>query len=210
MALAVQVQTKPLYLIVGASGSGKDTIVNTMCSELNLKKVKSYTTREPRDEDDYENHLFSTREEYKCDREQGGIVAETIFHSNYYWATKEQIDNSDFYIIDPRGVKRLKNIYPMLTPSQLQRDVIVVYVKTHFWERLQRMFHRARHSGQSISQAIWTTLKRFWNDLDEFTGFEHKADFVVHNHNGRFYEALTQLTGYLVLHRPAYKEPPAL
>lgn len=94
--------TKNLYCVVGESGSGKDTIVNYMCNRYGYTKVISNTTRPMRtnDENDKLNHIFSNVEQYQKDKENNEVVAETFFNDNYYWATKTQVDNSDFYIID--------------------------------------------------------------------------------------------------------------
>ena len=98
--------TKNLYCVVGESGSGKDTIVNYMCNRYGYTKVISNTTRPMRtnDENDKFNHIFSNVEQYLKDKENNEVVAETFFNGNVYWATKTQVNNSDFYIIDRKSV----------------------------------------------------------------------------------------------------------
>ena len=90
--------TKNLYCVVGESGSGKDTIVNYMCNRYGYTKVISNTTRPIRtnDENDKLNHIFSNVEQYLQDKENNEVVAETFFNGNVYWATKTQVNNSDF------------------------------------------------------------------------------------------------------------------
>ena len=105
--------TKNLYCVVGESGSGKDTIVNYMCNRYGYTKVISNTTRPIRtnDENDKFNHIFSNVEQYQQDKENNEVVAETFFNGNVYWATKTQVNNSDFYVIDIKGLKHLQDTY---------------------------------------------------------------------------------------------------
>ena len=52
-----------IYLIVGCSGSGKTTIVNSLENKYGLKSIQSYTTR-PKRSDDETGHIFISDEEY--------------------------------------------------------------------------------------------------------------------------------------------------
>ena len=53
-----------IICILGRSGVGKDTLANVVCDELNLKKVVSRTTREPRErEKDGVNYFFLRKED---------------------------------------------------------------------------------------------------------------------------------------------------
>ena len=54
---------KNCYLIVGQSGSGKTTIVNTLEEKYGLKSIQSYTTRPKRSENET-GHTFISDEEY--------------------------------------------------------------------------------------------------------------------------------------------------
>lgn len=49
-----------IYLIVGRSGSGKDTVVDYLCKHYGYKRIVSYTTRPPRNAQD--KHIFVTIE----------------------------------------------------------------------------------------------------------------------------------------------------
>ena len=126
--------TKNLYCVVGESGSGKDTIVNYMCNRYGYTKVISNTTRPMRtnDENDKLNHIFSNVEQYQKDKENNEVVAETFFNDNYYWATKTQVDNSDFYIIDIKGLKHLQDTYR-------DKMIFAIYVETNEATRKLRM-----------------------------------------------------------------------
>ena len=93
-----------LYCIVGPSGSGKSTIVNEL-NKLGYTSANSYTTR-PKRTPNETGHTFITDE--KFDKLQN-IVAYTIFNSYRYCVTKEMLDGCDLYIVDPPGIKTLKD-----------------------------------------------------------------------------------------------------
>lgn len=103
---------KNIYCVVGKSGVGKDTIVNYLCEEYGYKRVVSFTTRKPReDPKDIQSHIFASTDDYYRMSENGNIVAETEIEGNLYWVNKEQLDEADLYIVDPKGLRDLKSQY---------------------------------------------------------------------------------------------------
>ena len=73
-------QDKYIFLIVAPSGSGKDTVVNKLCDDYGFTKVKSYTTRKPRQDDknDIRNHTFVSMEEYQNIIDTQTVMATTF------------------------------------------------------------------------------------------------------------------------------------
>ena len=101
-----------IYCIVGKSGTGKDTVVNRLCKDYGYKKVVSCTTRKPRiDPNDVSSHFFTTVEDYHKAKISGSVVAETNIEGNCYWVTKDQVDMADLYIVDPKGLRELRQLY---------------------------------------------------------------------------------------------------
>lgn len=95
-----------LILIVGRTGSGKSSLVNKVCERTGLKQLISHTTRPRRNSED-NDHIFVSKEDYFEAKESGRVVAETEIAGNYYYATKEQLYEADFYTIDPQGIEVL-------------------------------------------------------------------------------------------------------
>lgn len=154
-----------IFLIMGESGSGKDTIVNCLCKDHGLKKVLSYTTR-PKRTGHERTHTFVTEAEFDQLKDR---VAYTEFDGYRYAATADQVDKSDLYIIDPHGVKIFKARY------HRGKRVKVIYVKTYMRDRFTRMMKR----GDTVKQAI----QRLNHDREAFSGAEMMADFVVYNND---------------------------
>lgn len=134
--------SKPLYMMVGQSGSGKTTVVNILQDVGGYKSVESYTTRPPR----YENetgHTFVSKEEFD---DLNNIVAYTKYNNFEYAATKEQVDDSDFYVIDIPGIETFMDCYPS------DRPIYIVYFKTSVPTRIDRMLGRGDNPESIISR----------------------------------------------------------
>ena len=123
---------KPLNLFVGPSGSGKTTIANEF-EKYGYKQVKSYTTRAPRCQEE-DNHIFISDEEFD---KLENIIAYTEYSGHRYCATKEQIDDSDIYVIDIDGVNVLLEKY-----DNLKRTIHIWYFESHINTRISRMINR--------------------------------------------------------------------
>lgn len=96
-----------IYCIVGPSGSGKTTVAQRLERDYALKSVSSYTTRSPRYPDE-EGHIFVNDEVFDG---LGELCAYTEYNGYRYGVTPAMIDDSDIYVIDPYGVKTLKQYY---------------------------------------------------------------------------------------------------
>ena len=96
-----------VFCIIGRTASGKSTIVNAVAKDLNLKILKSYTTRARRQNEIGDNcdHTFISADD--VDKYRNDIVAYTERAGYCSFATKEQLMNSDIYIINPSGFSDL-------------------------------------------------------------------------------------------------------
>ena len=98
------------YLIVGRTASGKDTLREILEKEYGWKFVKSYATRPKRNEDE-DTHIFISQDEADAIPDEDKAAATKIGDYEYF-ATKEQIDEADGYIIDPKGLAKLRKNMP--------------------------------------------------------------------------------------------------
>lgn len=152
---------KIVFLVIGRSGTGKDTLVNYMCQKYGLKKLKSYTTRPPRQNEE-DTHIFISPEEVQ--KYQDDIIAYTKIGEFEYFATKSQLKDINFYIIDPKGVQDLENI-PNLKE---EFSFIKLFIYLPEKERKKRIALR----GDS-EEAF---LKRQEGEKQQFDNFEFKTD----------------------------------
>jgi guanylate kinase len=154
---------KKLFCILGKSGSGKDSICKEI-EKLGYKVLKSYTTR-PRRLNEGDTHIFIDENDlykYKDD-----IIAYTKIGAFHYFSTKQQLYDSDVYIIDPRGLNMLKEIKDL--------KIISIYINVDDEERYKRAINR----GDSVE----VIEKRFSAEKEQFDEFltNKKYDYLVLN-----------------------------
>lgn len=91
-----------IYLILGRTSTGKDTLGNLLEKE-GINQIISKTTRKKRNEED--KHIFVDENTYNSEKEN--ILTETIIDENHYYITNDMLKDDSFYIIDPEGAKKL-------------------------------------------------------------------------------------------------------
>lgn len=139
-----------LYLIIGPSGSGKTSLAEGLSWKLGMKQVESYTTRSPRYPGET-GHIFVSDEEFD---KLGEMCAYTEFDGHRYGVTKNILDKSDVYVIDPAGVMYLLDNYS-------GKPLRYIWLATSPGVCYERMIHR----GDSEEKA----KKRIENDSDRFS-----------------------------------------
>lgn len=163
-----------IFLIVGMSGSGKTTIVEALEKEYSLTSIQSYTTRPKRNENET-GHIFVSDDEFSKLKD---IAAYTEFDGYKYCATSKQIDNTDLYIIDPKGIDYFKEHY------KGHKDIKIIYIDSPFTALYERMVFRAEKNNIPYLTAVDNALQRFKNDISEFYDYIHhikKTDYTVSN-----------------------------
>ena len=179
--------SKFTYLIVGASSTGKSTIQTMLEKSRGLKGIRSYTSRPMRNENEDDTHIFVSEEEFLKLKED--MIAYTFFDGNHYGVTQKQYEDNSLYIIDPLGIKYLKEHYKGNKPYK------IIYIKSSFDTRYERLYQREKQNYginkiEELSHKEWEKVikncshnacKRLNNDVSEFKDFEEKADFVISN-----------------------------
>lgn len=163
-------------LIAGRSGTGKDHLGKQL-EELGLIGVKSYTTRQKRSADE-DTHIFISPEDAAGIKDKAAV---TFINGYEYFATKQQVNDSDFYIVDPKGIRDVTKALP-------DTCFMVVYLEADPEERMQRAVGRAEDPDSE--KEIY--LKRAESEDESFTQFEfmlkciHSGDYenwlgLIHN-----------------------------
>lgn len=158
-----------IYLIAGRSGAGKDYLVSKMIElskEMTGKAfamVKSYTTRPPRYENE-DTHIFIAKEDVD---KYPNKVATTKIGEYEYFATAEQVNNSEIYVIDPKGIDELITNMP-------DTEFQIVYVQAD--EDINRRINAVKRADDKIrEEEIFAARDAAENE--QFTEFEDK----IHN-----------------------------
>ena len=185
---------KPIYLILGESGSGKTTIVNELCKHYHFKQLESYTTRPPRYHGE-EGHIFISPDSYETyddlRRKYPSRIAETMFDGHFYFATQEQLDVADFYVLDVAGLRILNE--RCFNPERIRVVRITAPAFTRFFRMLKR--------GDSICSAV----RRLRHDNAVFASFtDDIADFTIENIH--LSDSIDDLLGYIISQEESHYE----
>lgn len=179
---------KPLFCILGASASGKSTLVQKLEIELNMKQIASYTTRPPR-YDGEAGHTFVTDEEFQ---NLNDIVAYNYYLNNHYGVTSQQIDDEahDLYVVDQTGLNELKEKY------KGDRKIYSVYIDCLPINRYDRLFDRYFKMYQNSLVATNRAMERIKQDKIEFENCNLVVDYVITN-NDNIETAYDELKNYI-------------
>lgn len=160
---------KNIYLIVGESGSGKTTITEQLFN-YGYKTIQSYTTRKPRYEGET-GHTFINVDEIP---DKGEMVAYTFYNDNHYFATQEQVENNDLYVIDPAGITYFKEHY------KGNKGIRIIYVTVPENVRRDRMIKRENpQNDYEYAEVLSRANSRICVDKQVFKDFEY--DFKIQN-----------------------------
>ena len=133
---------KVIALIVAPSGAGKTAVCNRLSEKYGLQQVWSYTTRPPRYDGEI-GHTFITESEMP-DKEE--MCAYTFYNGNHYFATHQQVDEADLYVIDPAGVQYFMQHY------KGRRIPLIVKLDVPLAERMKRMAARGDTQQQIMGR----------------------------------------------------------
>ena len=154
---------KNIYLLVGPSGSGKSSVAQELERRYGLKEVVSYTER-PRRYLGEKGHIFVTPKEFDS---LGPMCAFTVYNGYRYGVPRSCVNECDTYVIDPAGVRYLKEHYAGA------KGIVTIVIWVPERTRIQRMVNRG-DTGEKI-------FSRIACDAKEFRDFETLCDTVLVN-----------------------------
>lgn len=163
----VKYKKRKLYLVVGASGSGKDYIVDKCCHKFNKSKVISRTTRRPRFLGE-STHKFVTWEQ--SIEEFWDAIAKTTFNGNRYYVLEQDLHHKDFYIIDPAGVHSMNK-------SALQDICYEVIFLDVSWKKRMKQMRKRGDSWFDIISRLLHDSKAFKKFKEYDKKFANTNDF---------------------------------
>lgn len=157
------------FLVAGRTASGKSTIVRAVCERLGLKQVKSLTTRPPRAAELNNpdcDHYFVSDEEFRKLNNSKEFAAYTEINGCKYATTFEEIDNSDIYVIDPKGIQYLKE------QCKDKYRFIEIYIRVPYLVAKNRYIERGG-TGTEFK-------RRYDQESSQFKEYENEQQFDYH------------------------------
>lgn len=167
-----------LVLVVGPSGSGKDTLMEAAEAAFpDLPTLVTCTTRSPRpgETNGVEYHFFSP-EEFERRVHEGEFLEWAEYGGNKYGTLKASVDqalDAGEVIMTDMEVQGVRLVRERLAPGEL----ITIFVDAGGWDVLvKRIMARAPMSESELA-------KRYERYLDEVT-FREEATYAVSNPDG--------------------------
>lgn len=129
-------QTAPLFVVSGASGSGKTTICRRLANEYDWYYSISFTTRPKRPHEVHgRDYFFVTREEFEKMIATGDFLEWAEVYNNLYGTSRRLIEDSlskgqgVILDVDTQGAGHLKSLLPQAvtvfidTPSEADLEI---------------------------------------------------------------------------------------
>lgn len=158
-----------VYCVLGRTGSGKSTVTKEATNKLNMKVLKSYTTRQRRENETDENcdHTFISPDE--VEKYRNDMIAYTDRVGYCSFATKQQLLDNDFYIINPTGYYELK-----LKTKNMDIELVTIMVNVPYNDLRQRARKRGDYDAWQAN---------YIKESEEFSNFEKSnlIDYFVLN-----------------------------
>ena len=158
-----------VYCVLGRTSSGKSTITQKAANNLNMKVLKSYTTRQRRENETDENcdHIFISSNEVEKYRNDMIAYTERVNYCSF--ATKQQLLDNDFYIINPTGYYELK-----LKTKDMDIELVTIMVNVPYNDLRQRANKRGDYDAWQAN---------YIKESEEFSNFEKSnlIDYFVLN-----------------------------
>ena len=159
-----------VYCVLGRTGSGKSTVTKQAAKQLNMKILRSYSTRqylregETKENSDHTLILSDEVEKYRDD-----MIAYTDRVGYCNFATKQQLLDNDFYIINPTGYYELK-----LKTKDMDVELVTIMVNVPYNDLRQRAKKRGDYDAWQAN---------YIKESEEFSNFEKSnlIDYFVLN-----------------------------
>ena len=161
-----------LYVISGASGVGKSTVLaKVMDKRKDLRFSVSATTRAPRPgEVDGQSYYFVTKEKFLAMIDAGEFLEYDAHMDNYYGTPRGQLEEkletgSVILDIEPNGAFNVRNAW---------EDAMLIFIAPPSLEELER---RLRSRGDTPEDQIRLRLDRVQWEMEQ----SKQYDYVVIN-----------------------------
>lgn len=159
-----------VYCVLGRTGSGKSTVTKEAAKQLNMNILRSYSTRQYlRQGETKENsdHTLISSDEVEKYRNDMIAYTDRVGYCNF--ATKQQLLDNDFYIINPTGYYELK-----LKTKDMDIKLVTIMVNVPYNDLRKRAEKRGDYDAWQAN---------YIKESEEFSSFEKSnlIDYFVLN-----------------------------
>ena len=168
-----------IIVLLGASGSGKSTIESELATQHGFKKIVSYTTRKPREnEENGKDYYFVDNDTFKEILNRDLFAEYDEYSQNRLYGTlkSDYVDGNKVVVLTPNGLRQLKKNCP-------NDNIFTILVEANLGTRVKRYIDRCGVDKFNFDDAdeIFARINR---DFGMFLGLEKEVDIVVRNDEG--------------------------
>ena len=188
---------RSLTILIGASASGKDTVMNRLIKEFDVKPIISYTTRPIRDcEQDGREYHFITEKEFERMKDNAEFIEtrvyKTVSGNWYYGLPKNGIDleddNNYITILDFDGLLELETWLRSI--GQVDK-LTSIYIDVTEQNRLIRSLNREQNMTKKQVEEV---IRRYYDDNLKVLPAKAYCSLVFSNNT---YEEFNNLIEYI-------------
>lgn len=168
-----------IIVLLGASGSGKSTIENELATHHDFKKIISYTTRKPREnEENGKDYYFVDNETFNEILDRDLFAEHDEYSQNRLYGTlkSDYVDDNKVVVLTPNGLRQLKKNCP-------NEDILTVLIEASLGTRIKRYIDRCGVDEFNFDDKN-EIAARVERDYGMFLGVEKEVDLVVQNNEG--------------------------
>jgi len=181
-----------VFIISGAAGSGKDSVIDGLQSLLPIERIITSTTRERRPfESEGNPYYFLSREDFERGIENEAFIEySTNENGGLYGVTKSELDRITekkkiaIWRVDWKGVVNIKKLYP---------EVKAIYISAPIDVLEARLRSRDTNKDESYFQERMDYTREWLNHLDIY-------DYQVENKEGKLAETIEQVAQIIRQH----------
>lgn len=152
---------KYLFVVSGAAGTGKDSVVSALRkAHPEIEKTVSATTRSPRPgEQEGVDYYYRTKEQFQQLINQDEVVEHNFFNGNYYGTLKEEVNKRlnagklVVMVIDVHGAANIRRMYPGAT---------TIFLLPPSTQELERRLRAAAPRARRASGSAWRSPAMSW------------------------------------------------
>lgn len=169
-----------MIIIVGKSGSGKDSVVKKLTNFYDYKKIVTWTTRPMRPKEIQDVTYHFTDEETFEEKIEEGFFAEwkkyESIEGTWYYGTAlldlTTFNEDKIIILTPDGYQEIKDI--------IGKDTLTVYLKS----KNRILKSRLKKRGDNPKEI----KRRLRHDKKDFKGIEKEVDVVIENNKRNLWD----------------------
>ncbi len=183
---------KNIFIISGPSGAGEDSVIDRLSSVMDVNRVITTTTRQPRKgESQGDPYYFISKEEFQ-EKVNKGEMAEWAqeYNDNYYGVTNEELqrvnnlDGVGIWKVEYKGVMTVKKKFP---------EVVAILLMAESLEELERRIRERDDVTEEYIKERMAYTREWLKHLDIY-------DYKVLNERGRLDRAVEEVKKIIQKH----------